>query len=112
MCETLPPPIAWWLPAGSVQRPSSCGETTDQAHATIPSGSEYPGPVQNGVPQRDVQFHSDASFSALSIVKMRREPSNAIISSSSTEIDFTRPAKHGGTASSCQLRSPPTRSCA
>ena len=39
MCETLPAPIAVWLPAGSVQFLSSTGEMTDHDHAITPVGS-------------------------------------------------------------------------
>ena len=68
MWETLPAPIAVWLPAGSVQVWSSSGETTDHDHARTPPGSAYPGPVQNGVPHRFVQLNAAGPLSAPSIV--------------------------------------------
>jgi hypothetical protein len=53
-CETLPSPIVVRLPAGSTQYSSSRGEMTDHDHARAPAGTVYPGPVQNGMPQREV----------------------------------------------------------
>src|SRR5688572_6124823 len=67
MWETLPAPIAVWLPAGSVHVLSSAGEITVQVHASV-GGSTNPGPVQTGGPHRDVQFQRVGALSALSIV--------------------------------------------
>jgi hypothetical protein len=67
-CETLPSPIAWWLPAGSTQYCSSRGEITDHAQARAPAGTVYPRPLQNGIPQREVQLNRSGVASAWSIV--------------------------------------------
>ena len=58
------------------------------------------GPGPHRRPPARVQLNVAGSFSALSIVKIRPVSSSATSSSSSSEIESTRPAKQGGRGSS------------